>query len=164
MSTGWELEAANIEVGYEDNPYPVNDIINRGFVWWNIPSYIRNGTIVEAYITVDVQDISIWNDLLAFVTLEHLGTLSWQDYYSLGDFGTGWDEGHYDALIGLSIDSESRAETLRFTIPSYSFDLLEQYEVGFSFRAVPEDPSGSFGNDTNRIILNNPLLHVKCHY
>jgi len=156
-STGWTSQTANIEVGYEDNIWPVNDIMNRGFTWFNIPSWIRNSTIVEAYITVDVQDISIWNDLLDQVRLMHLGTLTW------GEFAALPSTARFDALVGSYVSYQRKATTLTFNISSSLFYLLMQDETGFSFRAYPEDPSGSSGNDTHRITLNNPILHVKYH-
>ena len=57
------------------------------------------------------------------------------------------------------MDSNPRERTLAFTI--YASALQGRSEIGFSFRAYPETPTLTLGNDSHEIILNDPILTIK---
>ncbi len=97
-STSWEWISSDMQVGYDDNPI-VNNVAHRAFAWFDIPSAVQNGVITSARITVQVKDISEWNDLLQWVTLYDLGSRAWSDFYD-DRFGYVWPDGHWEMLAG----------------------------------------------------------------
>jgi len=153
-STGWAYDSTDSRVGHIDYPWPINDVDQRGFLWFNVPSSIRGGTVLSAKLYVWVQDTSQWNSLLDWVLLEHLGTLTWTTFASLSP--SSW----FDALLGGSVGYEPKGAQLVFTISPSLFYLFQQYQVGFSLRAQPEVPSGALGNQTNQVTLNGVVLVV----
>ena len=157
-STNWELISTDLQVGYDDNPV-VNDVAHRAFTWFDIPSEVQNSTITSASITFQVKDISQWNNLLISVDLYSLGTLKWDDFHN-SKFGYGTDDGHWSMLgNGASFESgvQKNATKIFYVYVSH---LQGKNQIGFSFIANPEIPNGTSGNQTNKIILNNPILNI----
>ena len=156
--TGWEWISSDIEVGYDDNLI-VNNVAHRGFAWFDIPNAVQKGVITSAKITVQVKDISEWNDLLSFVNLYDLGSRAWSDFYD-DRFGYGWPDGHWDILAGSNFhDSATKSSTLTFDL--YGSPLSGKSQMGFSFKASPEIPDGIIGDQSNKITLNNPTLNIE---
>lgn len=139
-----------MEVGHVDNIYPLADPTLRSYAWFDIPDYIANGELISVKLEVDVDDLSEWNSLLQSI--------------SLRSTNTGWSSFDYSSerynLLGSFIheEYEQRKAILKFGLDS---NLLKHYQVGFSFIAAPEIPSGSIGSQTNRIHLSYPILIVE---
>jgi hypothetical protein len=159
-STGWEHLATDMAVGFVDNIAPLNNVNNRAFAWFDIPSDVQNGDISSAQVSVQVTDLEQWNSKLTDIVLYDLGSKTWPGFYN-DDFGYGWDHGHWNALDGVSFhDWATKSSTLYFDIFNPSI-LNGKSQIGFVFRARPDDPSGSAGNNTHRIYLNNPRLIIQ---
>lgn len=151
-SSGTGFQTADMYVGYKDNPVIVNSSY-RGFAWFDIPYAVRDGLISSAKVTAQVKDISAWNSLLLGVRLYDVGSLSWAVFAAPGG-------GYYSNLVGVYLHSDqSKASSLQFSVAPGR--LAGRSEIGFSFKARPEIPSGSWGDQTNRIVLNNPVLVIQ---
>jgi hypothetical protein len=149
-STGWRWVVADMMVGLEDNPV-VNNVIGRGYAWFDIPSDYQRATPTAATLSVQVKDLTQWNAKLTSVKLYDLGTLAWASFYQLDGASA------YNTLGGGTAQgSQNKAATLSFTVPTSR--VQSKAEIGFSFRAYPEDPSGTIYDDSNYIYLNNPVL------
>ena len=112
------------------------------------------GRYISARLIVQVKDLSQWNSKLSSIKLYALGPLTYDNFTHLDDscIGCMW------AALGKGAlqDAQAKASTLSFavTVPS----VQSKTEIGFSFRANPEDPSGTINDDSNYIFLNNPTL------
>jgi len=149
-STGWAYLKNDMSVGYDDNIWPINNIENRAFAWFDIPSNVQNGQIISASLTFQVKDTSKWNDLLTSVDLYSLESLTWTD------FSTAAQDNDFKTL-GNNVRFESgvqKNDSKSFYI--YTSHLQGKDQIGFSFIANPE-----ISNGTNQIILNNPVLNIK---
>jgi len=155
-STNWEFISSDMNVGHDHNII-VNDVTQRAFAWFDIPSAVQNGIITSATLSVEVKDISEWNDWLDYIML-YIVNRSWSNFYN-SDFGYGWDDGHWGWLAGdYYQDNITKNSTKSFDISLN--DLSGKNQVGFAFRASPEVPSDFWGKKTNEIVLNNPTLII----
>ena len=157
--TGWEYLSSDMNVGYKDNPV-ANNVSYRAFAWFDIPSEVQSGTISSAYISVQVKDISQWNSKLDYIEVFDMGSRSWAQFYD-DNFGYGWQDGHWTWLEGTNAqDNSSKTVSGVLTFDISASYLANKGEAGFTFRANPEDPSGTIWDDTHTIILNDPILHI----
>jgi len=156
--TGWEHITSDMKVGHDHNVI-VNDVSHRAFAWFDIPSDIKDGVITSATLTVNVKDLSQWNEWLDYIHL-HTVDQTWYTFRNSYDFGTGVYKWQYNELSGDDfVDSEGKSGTLVFSInPDFLKNKIEQ---GFAFTASPETPSDFWGKKTNYIILNNPTLTIE---
>ncbi len=157
-STGWENISSAMYVGFVDYVAPLNDVNHRAYAWFDIPQTVRSGTIVSATLQVQA-NVFEWNELLVFVDMRSLGSLSWNTFYN-DDFGSGWDDGHWDLLPnGMLEDWVSTANTiLSFDISPTTLQAKSQ--MGFSFIAVPDVPTLTWSDDSHRITISNPTLII----
>jgi hypothetical protein len=144
---------SNMAVGMWDAHGGSNPIY-RGFSFFDIPSAVRNGTITSAKLTVTVASLPEWNSLLNFVDLRTLGNTTSAEFVGLAD-----NYARYFVLDGDSFqDYITKSSAKEFYV--YPIDLSGKSEIGFSFKASPEDSSGTMDDDSNYIILNNPTLVI----
>ena len=160
-SAGRESRTNAIQVGYYDGPVLLNGTY-RGFAWFDIPTAVQDGVITSASITIQVQDIAAWNNLLNSIDCYSLGSLTWSAFLNSweSDGTAPWGYAH-NSLDGVSYqDSATENSTLIFDVDRWQ--LIDRSEIGFSFRAYPEIPPGWWGSQTHYITLNNPTLTI--HY
>ena len=157
-NTNWEWLISDMKVGFQDN-FVVNDVAHRAFAWFDIPVDIQDAIITSVNLTVDVKDISQWNDNLLSIDL-HPVNLSWDNFHN-STFGSPWDDGHWDMLEGGNIaDFITKTSSKTFAInPTL---IIGKSQIGFSFRAYPEMPSGTL--TSNDIILINPTLIITYYF
>jgi hypothetical protein len=155
-STNWEFITDEMDVGHNDNLI-VNDVTCRAFAWFDIPIEIQNGTIKSATITVTVKDLTKWNEKLYRIELWSLGK-TWNEFSE--QLGSGSNDGHYNYLYGSNyIDAADKNKDL--TYPLFLPDITNKKEVGFSFRAFPEIPSGKLSDQTNQITITDPWIFIE---
>jgi hypothetical protein len=152
-STGWAYQTADMMVGLDDNAV-VNNVIGRAFAFFDIPSQYQGRGVLSATVKVKVKASPTWNSKLTSVRLYDLGNFSWNDFSQLPLYAV------YDSLgTGTLRASQTKADALAFSV---SASLIQsKSEIGFSFRANPEDPSGTIYDDSNFIYLNDPILFVE---
>jgi len=88
-----------------------------------------------------------------------MGSMKWLDFYN-NDFGRWTPDGHWEWLEGVVKQGWSQKNSTLILYITNLYDLQNKSEIGFSFRASPEYPTATLGNDTNRISLINPMLTI----
>ena len=113
----------------------------------------KQGEITNAILEVLVLNTSDWNSMLDYIDLYTMSTWTWSSFYNTSD------QSKYGYLGGYNFHGgETEYDVLTFQL--FESNLQGKSEMGFSFRAYPEIPSGSVGDQTHRIILYYPLLTI----